>query len=65
MTASIRHHGVISRYIDTNTDRRAACNQWLEDQAGRNGGDADGDADRSDQDYQVNAVGTQGSRSQV
>ena len=29
MAASIRHQGVITRYIDTNTGRRAACNQWL------------------------------------
>lgn len=30
MAASIRHQGVKTRYIDTNTGRRAACNQWPE-----------------------------------
>lgn len=28
-TARIQHEGVTNRYIDTNTGRRAACDQWL------------------------------------
>jgi hypothetical protein len=27
-TARIQHQGVTNRYIDTNTGRRAACDQW-------------------------------------
>jgi len=27
-TARIQHEGVTNRYIDTNTGRRAACDQW-------------------------------------
>ena len=38
MAASIRHQGVKTRYIDTNTGRRAACNQWLSPEAARTTG---------------------------
>ena len=39
MAASIRHQGVTTRYIDTNTGRRAACNQWLSPEPRTTGAD--------------------------